>query len=204
MDNKSSDFHTFLCSRRSIRRFKQDSISSDIIQRILDTAIYSPSAHNMQPWYFVVLTTDEVKLHLMEAITAKYGKDMAKDGIPEANIQSYLKKSIRRVTKVPVVLVLCLDRKRVKKQPDRFRRRAEIVMSIQSVASAGLQILLAAHAEGLGGNWICWPLFAPKETRAALGLASHLEPQALILLGHPAEIPEVSARLPVHDVTLYL
>ena len=38
-------------------------------------------------------------------------------------------------------------------------------MGTQSVALAGLQLLLAAHAEGLGGTWICWPLFAPDETR---------------------------------------
>ena len=62
----------------------------------------------------------------------------------------------------------------------------EVLMGTQSVALAGLQLLLAAHAEGLGGTWICWPLFAPEETRQALGFALHLGAAGLLFFGVPS------------------
>ena len=62
-------------------------------------------------------------------------------------------------------------------------------MSIQSVAAAGLQLLLAAHAEGLGGNWICWPLYAQEAARAALDLPEAWEPQAMFFIGYSDEEP---------------
>jgi nitroreductase len=76
-------------------------------------------------------------------------------------------------------------------------------MGTQSVALAGLQLLLAAHAEGLGGTWICWPLFAPEETRQSLDLPSEWEPQAMIFLGYPAEEPEIPGRNSLESIAVY-
>jgi nitroreductase len=50
----SEVLHTFLRSRRSIRRFKPDPIPGEMIQRFLENAEYAPSAHNLQPWRFVL------------------------------------------------------------------------------------------------------------------------------------------------------
>ena len=74
---------------------------------------------------------------------------------------------------------------------------------MKSVALAGLQLLLAAHAEGLGGTWICWPLFAPEETRQSLDLPSVWEPQGMIFLGYPAEEPEIPGRNTLESSVLY-
>ncbi len=63
-------------------------------------------------------------------------------------------------------------------------------MSIQSVANAATYLLLAAHAEGLGGNWVCWPLYAQEETRSALELPETWEPQAMIFVGWAEEEPK--------------
>src|ERR1041385_6062917 len=50
------DLHNFLRTRRSIRRFKPEPIPDSVIQSILTTATYAPSAHNRQPWRFCVVT----------------------------------------------------------------------------------------------------------------------------------------------------
>ena len=42
-------------TRRSIRRYKDDPIPEDVIQEILDCGRHAPSAHNRQPWAFVVV-----------------------------------------------------------------------------------------------------------------------------------------------------
>ena len=69
-------------------------------------------------------------------------------------------------------------------------------MAVQSVALACQNLLLAAHAHGLGGCWMCAPLFAPDIVRSALALPESWQPQALITLGYPAEARE-STREPL-------
>ena len=44
--------------RKSIRGFKSDPVSKEILARILDAACRAPSAMNTQPWEFIVLTGD--------------------------------------------------------------------------------------------------------------------------------------------------
>ena len=203
-DQNSFELHNFLRSRRSVRFFKTEPVPNDIIHRILDTAIYAPSAHNLQPWRFVVLTNIATKSHFAESIAGKFRQDMIADGIPECNIQERIAKTLQRVGEAPVIIVLCRESTKIKTQPDVARQQVEKHMGIQSVALAGLQLLLAAEAEGLGGTWICWPLFAPDETRHALCLPPEWEPQGMIFLGFPDETPEIPARISFHKVTKYL
>ncbi len=203
-DEIKNEFHAFLRSRRSIRSFKSDAVPDEVLQRILETTICAPSAHNMQPWRFVVLTNASAKSHLADAIVKKFRQDMIFDGVLEPEIDARVGQTIRRAKEAPIIIVLCREKKLVKPQPDDVRQQAEALMGAQSVAQAGLQLLLATHAEGLGGTWICWPLFAPEETQLALGLPSDWEPQGMIFLGYPDEKPEISARRPLQEVALIL
>ena len=77
-------------------------------------------------------------------------------------------------------------------------------MGAQSVSLAGLQLLLAAHAEGLGGTWICWPLFAPEEIRHALDLSPDWEPLGMLFIGYPAEQPPTPVRKTLPEIVRYL
>ena len=199
-----NDLHAFLRSRRSIRRFRPDPVPAAVLQRVLETATYAPSAHNKQPWRFVVLTNAEAKSRLAEAITNKFRGAMIADGAAEADIADRVERSRRRMDEAPVVVVLCRDVTQVNPQPDAIRQQAEATMGTQSVALAGLQLLLAAHAEGLGGTWICWPLFTLEETRRALDLSSEWEPQGMIFLGYPDEQPETPVRKPLPEIVKFI
>ncbi len=181
----SEELHTFLRTRRSIRRFKPDPVSESVIEEILTTATFAPSAHNRQPWRFAVVTDSSAKVRLGKAVTSKMRADMLTEGANEADIEKRVATSLRRMDEAPVVIVLCRDKTDV-----RMGTPEEAAMGDQSTAAAGLQLLLAAHAEGLGSNWICWPLYAQEETRAALDLPEAWEPQAFYFLGYPDEMPE--------------
>jgi nitroreductase len=85
----------------------------------------------------------------------------------------------------------------------RREEQEEITMAIQSVAACGLQLLLAAKAEGLGGNWICWPLYAQEAARGALALPVTWEPQGMFILGYAEEEPREKLMKAVKDVTLF-
>lgn len=47
--------HDLILSRRSIRKFSESPIEPETINRLLEAAMYAPSARNYQPWHFVVI-----------------------------------------------------------------------------------------------------------------------------------------------------
>ncbi len=190
-----SELHTFLRTRRSIRHFKSNPVPESVVEEILRTATFVPSAHNRQPWRFVVITDLSVKKRLGNAVTSKMRADMQSQGASEADIKKRVATSLRRMDEAPVIIILCRDKEDV-----RVDTPEEAMMGVQSAAAAGLQLLLAAHAEGLGGSWICWPLYAQEETCAALEFPETWEPQAMYFIGYPDEAPEVKNRKPLKEV----
>ncbi|HZD57881.1 MAG TPA: nitroreductase family protein [Anaerolineales bacterium] len=194
----------FLHSRRSVRRFLPESIDSELLERILETATWAPSAHNRQPWRFVVLTTVEAKALLAEQMGADFHRDLLADGLSDEEAGKLVAHSRDRILQAPVVILLCLDPTVGDSYPDPERQQAEYIMGVQGVALSAGTLLLAAHAEGLGGVWVCSPLFAKETVRNALDLPYCWDPQGMVLLGYPAVIPERRPRRPLEEVTRYL
>jgi len=69
------DFLKFLKIRRSIRVFGKQSISKKHLEKIVDAARFAPTARNLQPWEFVVIT-DANKLSQLAQL-GENGKFMA-------------------------------------------------------------------------------------------------------------------------------
>lgn len=53
-----------LLTRRSVRKFKRDEVSDEILRKVLDVARFAPSARNSQPWEFVVVKDEKLKEEL--------------------------------------------------------------------------------------------------------------------------------------------
>jgi nitroreductase len=64
-----------LITRRSIRRYKTHPIPSKVIEQLIDAARLAPSANNIQPWEFVVVTEQNMRQKIAEF--ADYGKFIA-------------------------------------------------------------------------------------------------------------------------------
>ena len=141
------------------------------------------------------MTDPSVKTRLGEAITSKMRADMQSEGVDISDIEKRAALSLRRMDEAPLIIVLCRDKTDV-----RADTPEEAIMGIQSTALAGSQLLLAAHAEGLGGNWICWVLYAQEATRTALELPESWEPQAMYFLGYPAGIPEAKDKKTIKEI----
>lgn len=116
--------------------------------------------------------------------------DLTRDGISPEKIQAQIKRSKERLISAPVAILLCLDMSEMDSYPDVKRQQAERMMAIQSVAAAGLQLLLAAHAESLGGVWVCSPLFAQETIQKTLNLSEKWEPQGMFFIGYSDELPK--------------
>src|SRR5581483_3605881 len=112
--------------------------------------------------------------------------DRRADGDDAAAIARDVERSEARITGAPAVIAVALDMRDMDRYPDPKRGAAERLMPVQSTAMATQNLLLAAHAEGLGACWMCAPLFCPEVVAAALGLEPGSEPQALVTLGWPA------------------
>jgi F420 biosynthesis protein FbiB-like protein len=136
------------------------------------------------------VTDFSVKAQLADAMAKEFERDLRRDGVVEERIEAQIKRSRERMTSAPVLVLLCLDMSNMDTYPDAKRQQAERTMAMQSVAAAGLQLLLAAHAEGLGGVWVCSPLFAQETTRAVLGLSESWEPQGVFFIGYADALPK--------------
>lgn len=199
----SAELQAFLRSRRSVRRFLPAPVPDELVLRILETATWAPSAHNRQPWRFAVLASPDVKVRLAEALGADFLQDLLADGVETREAQAVVERSRRRLEEAPLAIVLCLDPSMGDVYSDPARQQAEFIMGVQSVALAGGTLLLAAHAEGLGGVWVCAPLFAPQTVQRVLELPTAWQPQALLLLGYPARLPEPRPRRTVEEVAVF-
>ena len=136
-------------------------------------------------------------------MTVEFRRDLSADGLPEHEIDALVSRSRDRIMQAPVVVVLCMDLSEMDSYPDAKRRDAERIMAIQSTAQAGLQLQLAAHAEGLGAVWVCAPLFAPAAVRLALDLPAAWEPQGMVFIGHPQGDPKPKVLKPLDEVVKY-
>lgn len=196
-------FYDLVGSRRSIRRFKPEPVPEEVLIRILDAGRRAPSAHNRQPWRFVVLRSSGELDRLARSMGEVLKHDLESDGVETTEIEKDVARSYRRITGAAVGVVMCLDENSLDEYPDPERRQAERTMGIQSLAMAGANILLAAHAEGLGACWICAPLFVPDLVRIELELAGTWIPQGMILLGYPADEGRERVRKPLQEVTVW-
>jgi len=133
----------------------------------------------------------------------RYKDDLIRDDVLPETREAILKSSIDRFTSAPVLIIACLAMRNMNHYPDQLRQEAEYKIAVQSVAAAIQNLLLAAHAKGLGACWFCAPLFCREAARSAIGLPKDIEPQALIILGYPDEEPPTPPRLPLKDIVCY-
>jgi F420 biosynthesis protein FbiB-like protein len=200
----AAELHDFLRSRRSVRRFKTAPVPRTIIEAVLTTASFAPSAHNRQPWRYVVITDEEQKVRLAAAMGEEFRHDLLADGLSPADAEAQVGRSRQRIGSAPVVVCLCTDFAAADPYPDANRQAADSLMLVQDTALGAMQFMLAAHAEGLGTVWMCAPLFVPETVRMALALPESWEPQGLILVGYPEKVPQTRGRKSVGELARFI
>lgn len=197
-------FYDVLSSRRSVRRYLPSAVDDETIRRVIGAALFAPSAHNRQPWRFVVIRKPEQKTVLAHAMGTSLRRDRLADGDNADDVEQDVQRSFNRISSAPVLILLCLTMEVMDIYPDECRRKTEHLMAVQSVAMAAQNLLLAIDAEGLGACWMCAPLFCQGAVRATLELSETWHPQALITAGWPAAPGKKRERLTIDDVTVFL
>ncbi len=175
-----------IASRRSVRRFAPREVRRDVARELIAAACAAPAPHHSRPWRFVEVRPG-TRLRLIEAMAAAWRADLGADGRPAQALEAPLARSRRQLTDAPLLLLACLQAEAARDWPDKRRRSAERDMYVQSLGAALQNLLLAAHARGLGGYLKGAPLFCPAAVSEALSLPNGWQPAFLVLLGYPAD-----------------
>ena len=160
-------------TRTSIRAYEDKPVEADKVDKLLRAAMAAPSAVNAQPWHFVVVTQCE-----------------ALQALSECNPYAAY------VAQAPLAIVVCGDTTKMLQGGGRD-------FWIQDAAAASENLLLAAHALGLGAVWTgTWPAEDRCEAVSqALELPHHLIPFNTIVVGYPAEQPEPKDKFRQENIT---
>ncbi|MDE6270748.1 MAG: nitroreductase family protein [Muribaculaceae bacterium] len=147
-----------ILTRTSDRNFdKNKAVEKPALLTILNAAMAAPSGVNKQPWHFVVVTSRALLDELAHALP--YCKSAAS---------------------APAAIVVCGDE-------TRFLAGDDATLWVQDVSAASENILLAAHALGLGAVWTAVYPHPDREAavREILNLPANLVPFNIIPIGHP-------------------
>ncbi len=193
-----------LSGRRSVRRYLNRGVPEEVIERVLETARWAPSPHGRQPWRFAVISQEETKTRLAEAMGEEWRANLEMDGQSDEVVEKRLEGSRKRLLAAPVLVLLCLYLEDLDIYPDSARQQNETAMAVQSLGATAQNMLLAAYSLGLDVGWMCAPLFCPEKVTEALGLDPRLIPHALLTLGYAEGDPlKRRSRKPLAELVVY-
>ena len=182
------DLYEAIRGRRSVRQFRDEAVSPETIERVLDAALWAPSAHNAQAWRFVVVGKEGKEAIARAMIAAGDALERRGETLPG------LKATSRLVAQAPVLIAASYAPAEPIALQETYTLGEVFSLSaqIQSVAAAIQNLLLAAHAEGLGGVWIGYTNLVAAELREILGDEGF--PVATVALGNPLRMPPAPER----------
>ncbi len=160
------DIFEAIKGRRSVRAYTKEKVSEKDVETLILAAGWAPSAGNVQPWEFVIVTDTEISRRLGES----------------ALQQTFIEEA-------PVVIVVCANLVRSSWE---YGSRGANLYCLQDTAAATQNMLLAAHALGLGACWI--GAFNEEEVKRVLNIPNGVRPVAVVPVGHPAERPRTPPR----------
>lgn len=167
------DIYKVLKERRSVRKYKSAPVPDETLKRILEAAQLAPSWSNMQCWRFIVVRDPKRKEQLAESV-------------PDKN------PAIKAIGQTaPVVIVLCADPKASGQQDNKDYYLLDSGLAMQ-------QLMLAAHAEGLGTCWVAW--FDEAKAREACAVPPDYRVVALTPLGFPEKQPSEKPRKELGEI----
>lgn len=148
-----------ILTRTSIRTYTEEPISEELKSALVHAGMSAPSGVNKQPWEFILIDDKE----MLNALAGS---------LPYAKMAA----------KAPMAIAVCGN-------SERFLDGEDSTLWVQDLSAASENILLAAHAFGLGAVWTCLYPHADRMDAASriLGLPEGIIPFCLIPVGYPVK-----------------
>lgn len=148
-------------TRRSVRKYKDKPVPWELVVNILDAGRLAPCAGNIQNWKFIIIREEDNRKKIADACLQQ-----------------------RWMEKAPVYIIIIAEPEKAQRF---YGTRGERLYTIQNCAAAIENMLLAAHAQGLGACWV--GAFDEEMIRRAVNLPEHVIPHAVITVGYADEKP---------------
>ena len=171
-------------ARRDIRRFREEPIPEDTLERIIDAAHHAPSVGFSQPWDFVVIRDSGTKAEIKEIATRAI--EAAQTAYREPDRSDFGQLKLEGIEESPVNICVTCDPTRG--EPHVLGRNSMRRTDVYSTCLAIQNLWLAARAEGVGVGWVSF--LYPSEVREVLDIPPHVKPVAYLCIGYPEEFPD--------------
>lgn len=158
------DLYAAIRGRRSVRRFASAPVDRNVLERVVDAAMWAPSGGNAQTWRFVIVTEPARIAKLKTVSPGLIGEPAA-------------------------VVAVCQDLADARAKGSTL---GEVLLAPCDAAMAAQNLLLAAYAEGLGTCTVA--SFTHRAVARLLKLPETVEPILLVSVGVPDEAPKPPAR----------
>jgi nitroreductase len=199
--------------RRSIRKWKKEEVSDDLLRKAVELATWAPNGGNYQGWRFIISKNRRVIEEMANAVQSVMDKIAS---WPEA---VSWEEDIRRFQSnasyfrnAPVCIGVFTEEyqsvmDKVLVARESFDREAKEILgfrktaptAIQSAAAAVTTMLLVFHQMRLGAVWLVAPITAKKEIERILQATSNMALVCLVAVGYPDEAPQKD-RKPIEQV----
>jgi len=180
-------------TRRSIGKVKADPVDKALIEELIEAATWAPNHHGTEPWKFIVMT-GEGRRTLGDAYAriAQQGLNGLEDGERDARLDKERSKAFR----APVVIAAVCS--------PSDNPRAAAIEELAAAHAAVQNLLLAAHAVGLGTVWRSGdPMYHPL-MHEAFGLGEKESLVGLVYVGYPDMEQPAGKRQPAAAKTVWL
>lgn len=171
---------TALTSRTSAARFGETGPNEAELANIFEAAQRAPDHGRLRPWRFIVIE-GEARQKFGELLAASLQRREA--SASEQTLDAEKKKAFR----APVIVVVAAEVQHNPKVPE--------IEQVLAAGAAAQNILLAAHALGLGATWKTGGAAYDASVNTALGLAPTAQIVGFIYIGSVA----VPGRLPPEE-----
>lgn len=183
------DIFEAIHNRHMQGKVKQDAVPRELIEKLLDAAVQAPNHYKVRPWRFVVLTG---------SARDKLGDVMAAsqlDRHPDFPQEAF-DKCRALPLRAPVLIAVGVDKPAEAKVLE--------IENICAVATACQNLLLAAHALGLGAKWRTGEWAEDVKVKEFLGLSADQHLIAFLYIGYPEFTAEHEPRPSFEDRTVWM
>ncbi len=178
--------------RRSIGVVKSKMPPRELIERLLDAAVWAPTHHHTEPWRFFVLT-GEARNRLGEAMAQIVAAQLDDSTSEEAHKR--LERERQKPLRAPVVIAVAASLSDQPNLPE--------IEEIEAVACAVQNMMLAAHALGLGTVWRTGEITYEPALRSFFGLGERDRLLGFVYVGYPDMPQREGKRTPFSQKTVW-
>lgn len=201
----------WLSSRRSVRQFKPDKISKEVLTRLIRASTTAPSSSNRQPWRFSVVTCPAIKEKITEAVRRRtdeiktviqaghHAEDYANYGdFFHEPLQGAAALIIPQYRVMPDLIANLIESGGG--DPEQYHTASTMQAELCSTSASIMALLLQAHSEGLGACWMAGPMVAVSDICEILKINKPWQMVGAVALGYPVSQPEAKPRKPLERV----